>query len=162
MVKLNMSNNNFYQTEAGKALGDMVAANMVLKELDLSKCNMQNSESVKAFAVGLSANGALVKLLMADNKIRAQGGKVLAKALKYNQIMRELDLSNNDLDLSNNDLGWKAYQDKDVSGVIAIANAIPTMGALTSLDISTNFIGAEGAKHVAEAIKEHVSALRFD
>ncbi len=37
-----------------------------------------------------------------------------------------------------------------------------TNGALTSLNLSENYFGAEGAKHVAEAIKGHVSALRFD
>ena len=33
--------------------------------------------------------------------------------------------------------------------------------ALTSLDLSCNELSAEGAKHVAEAIKVNVSALRF-
>ena len=35
-------------------------------------------------------------------------------------------------------------------------------GALTSLNLASNLLKAEGAKHVAEAIKRHVSALRFD
>jgi hypothetical protein len=56
-----MSDNNFYAAEAGKVLGDMLAANTVLKELDLSKCNMR-AESTRAFAVGLSTNGALTSL----------------------------------------------------------------------------------------------------
>lgn len=33
--------------------------------------------------------------------------------------------------------------------------------ALTSLNLASNELKAEGAKHVAEAIKGHVSALRF-
>ena len=33
---------------------------------------------------------------------------------------------------------------------------------MTSLDLSQNELGVQGAKHVAEAIKRHVSALRFD
>ena len=32
-------------------------------------------------------------------------------------------------------------------------------GALTSLDISNNNLGAEGAKHIAEAVKVHVSMV---
>ena len=41
--------------------------------------------------------------------------------------------------------------------------AIPlTSGALTSLNLASNYLMAEGAKQVAEAIKGHVSALRFD
>ena len=50
----------------------------------------------------------------------------------------------------------------NMEGVGAFADAIPTMGALTSLDLSENQINAEGAKHVAEAIKVNVSALWFD
>jgi hypothetical protein len=38
-------------------------------------------------------------------------------------------------------------------GVIAIANAIPNMGALTSLNLSSNRLEDEGAKSIAEAIK---------
>ena len=38
----------------------------------------------------------------------------------------------------------------------------PQKGALTSLNLADNMLKAEGAKDVAEAIKEHVSALRFD
>ena len=43
---------------------------------------------------------------------------------------------------------------KGLDGVIAISNAIPTMGAMTSLDISANDLRAEGAKHIAAAIAE--------
>ena len=38
-------------------------------------------------------------------------------------------------------------------GVIAIAAAIPDVGALTSLNLSSNILKAEGGKIVAEAIK---------
>ena len=47
-------------------------------------------------------------------------------------------------------------------GVIALADAIKNNGALTSLNLSRNRLGPEGAKHVAEAIKANVSALRFN
>ena len=33
---------------------------------------------------------------------------------------------------------------------------------MTSLNLASNNLRADGAKHVAEAIKGHVSALRFD
>jgi hypothetical protein len=38
-------------------------------------------------------------------------------------------------------------------GIIALANAIPNMGAMTSLNLSNNDLGPEGAKHLAEGIK---------
>ena len=38
------------------------------------------------------------------------------------------------------------------SGVIALAGVIPTMGAMTSLDVSNNDLWPEGAKHIAAAL----------
>jgi hypothetical protein len=38
-------------------------------------------------------------------------------------------------------------------GIVALADAIPDVGALTSLNLSSNGLEAEGAKIVAEAIK---------
>jgi hypothetical protein len=38
-------------------------------------------------------------------------------------------------------------------GVIAIANALPDMGAMTGLNLSGNVLGVEGAKHLAAGIK---------
>ena len=43
-----------------------------------------------------------------------------------------------------------------------IADGLCANGALTSLNLANNNLGLEGAKNVAEAIKGHVSALRFD
>ena len=159
MVKLNMSNNRIKGAEAGKALGDALAANTVLKELDLSK-NSSGPEFAKEFAVGLGANRALVKFNISKNNLFAEGTKLAAQALKGNQIMTELNISGNYM-------GWKDGNGaSDTSGIIAISNAIPTMGALTSLDISKNRIGfggnMEGVTALAEAIKVNVSALQFD
>ena len=38
-------------------------------------------------------------------------------------------------------------------GVIALANVIPDMGAMTSLNLAKNYMWADGAKHIAAAIK---------
>ena len=68
------------------------------------------------------------------NNLCAEGGKILAEALKDNNIMTELDISDNDL-------AEDEVEETDMSGVIAISDAIPTMGALTSLNISDNSLG---------------------
>jgi hypothetical protein len=39
-------------------------------------------------------------------------------------------------------------------GILAVANAIPDMGALHSLDLSDNGLGAEGAKVLAKMLKK--------
>jgi len=91
----------------------------------------------------------LVKFDITNNRLSAEGGKALAEALKDNQVMTELNVAKNEL-------GFKAegYEVTDMSGVIAISGAIPTMGAMTSLDISSNVFRAEGAKHIAAALPE--------
>ena len=67
MVKLNMSNNRIEGAEAGKALGDALAADTVLEELDLSE-NYSGPEFAKEFAVGLGANGALATITFGDRQ----------------------------------------------------------------------------------------------
>jgi hypothetical protein len=46
-----------------------------------------------------------------------------------------------------------AAYELDMSGVIALANALPAMGAMTSLNLASNYLHANGAKIIAEAIK---------
>ena len=95
---------------------------------------------------------ALVKFDISNNSLLAAGAKTLGEALKGNQVLTELNVADNDMGVKGDDL----------SGIIAIGDAIPTMGALTSLNLASNRLRAAGAKHVAEAIKGHVSALPFD
>jgi hypothetical protein len=71
--------------------------------------------------------GALCKFDISNNAIRAQGGKALATALQGNQNMTELNIASNEL-------GWKGYNDPDISGIIALADAISDMGALRCVD----------------------------
>ena len=52
------------------------------------------------------------------------------------------------------------YKNGGIEAVVDMLNK-GTNEALTSLNLANNELGAEGAKHVAEAIKEHVSALQF-
>ncbi len=42
-----------------------------------------------------------------------------------------------------------------------LTDIVSAIRALTSLNLAKNLIGAEGAKHVAEAIKVNLSALRI-
>jgi hypothetical protein len=85
MTILNMSKNRLQGAEAGKPLGDALAGNTVLKELDLSGSrhypNM-DIEFVKAFTPGLSDNGALTSLDLSSNSLRAEGAKSVAEAIK--------------------------------------------------------------------------------
>jgi hypothetical protein len=108
---------------------------------------------------------------------------LLADAIKDNGVLSHLNLADNKLGelvlpegWSKEDDGWGNITYKHTDGreqqkdpgskaesIIAIANAIPGMGALTSLDISNQVdedgyggLGAEGAKYLAEALKDHL------
>ena len=58
-----------------------------------------------------------------------------------------------ELDVSGKNLGTE--------GALVVSYYLENNGALTSLNLASNDLNAEGAEHVAEAIKGHVSALRF-
>jgi hypothetical protein len=103
-------------------------------------------DGIIAVADAISDNGAMTKFDISSNSLRAEGTKLLAAALKGNQIMTELNIGGNYL-------GINSYGEADTSGVIAIANIIPDMGAMTSLNLSANGLRADGAKIVVEAIK---------
>ena len=72
-----------------------------------------------------------MKFDISKNQLYAVGSKAIAEALAGNQVMTELNIAGTDL-------GKKDWETTDMSGVIAIGNAIPTMRALTSLDVSSN------------------------
>ena len=59
--------------DAGRALGAALAANTVLKELDLSspKGYWCDAEFIQTFSIGLGANGALTSLNLSANNISA-------------------------------------------------------------------------------------------
>ena len=85
-----------------------------------------------------------MKFDVSKNNLGKEGTKALAEALNGNQIMAELNLAENSM---------------GKNGAMDIAKTIPTMGALTSLDISKQVdeygrggIGPEGAKHIAAAL----------
>jgi hypothetical protein len=146
--------------EAGKVVADMLATNTVLKVLDLSSNNWMQYGTygdpmgdgpgfAKELTVGISGNGALLVLNISNNDLRLSGCKVLAEAISKSQIA-SLDVSNSRLTWNDNGEGFS------MAGIIDLANAIKDMRAMTSLNLASNMIGSEGAKHIAEAIKVSV------
>ena len=161
LTSLDISNNSI-GPEGGKVLGDSLKNNTVMTELDISSNYLRLAEwesttslvdgmvdgmveehklqhdlsGVNAISNAMSTMGALAKFSISFNYLRAEGGKALAAGLKGSKNITELDISDNYL--GNNSSCWN---DIDMSGVIAISDAIPTMGALTSLNISGNTIG---------------------
>ena len=75
-------------------------------------------------------------------------GKAIAEALAQNSVLKELDLSSNN---------WDDTQDGGTKGdgpgfAKELADGIKNNGAMTSLNLSHNSLGAEGAQHIAAAL----------
>jgi Ran GTPase-activating protein (RanGAP) involved in mRNA processing and transport len=125
-----------------KALASILKEHSTLKSLcgnrgDETELDMSGKKIGVEGAIMLSPeiidNGALSVLSLKSNNLRAGGGKALADGLKGNQVITELNISDNNL-------GNSGY---DMSGITALAGVIPDMGALIKLDISSNDIPSE-------------------
>jgi hypothetical protein len=90
----------------------------------------------------------MTKIDISSNGLCAAGGKALAEALKYNQVVTELNISSNYL-------GTVDGCQPDMSGVIALANVIPDMRAISSVNLLMNRIGVDQAKALVSILKEH-------
>jgi hypothetical protein len=103
-----------------------------MTEADLSNKNLGAGGAIIISAwLTHKDKGALTKFDISKNDIRAAGGKVLAAGLKGNQVVIELNIADNQL-------GWDANVEDDMSGIIALADIIPGMGAMTSLNLASN------------------------
>eukprot|EP00935_MAST-01C_sp_MAST-1C-sp1_P002068 g2068.t1 len=129
-----MANNQIKGADAGKALGDMLARNTVLKELDLSNQGNGNSHTMldsvcaKELGVGLGANGAMTSLNISNNKL---GEMVLINGITYAAAKTGKMLY---WDKDDKSLGPEPPPGCGPVGVIALADAIKTNGALACED----------------------------
>jgi hypothetical protein len=114
-------------------------------EVDLSGLEMDADDAI-ILAAELPDKRALSALSLKNNNLRAAGGKALAEGLKGNQVITELNIASNCLGLDHH--GYT-----DTSGVIALADVIPDMGALSHFDISNSSLYAVGAKAIAKGLK---------
>jgi hypothetical protein len=154
LTTLILKDNKLLTPEAGKVLSGMLAVNTVLKELDVSSNNWEiwgemmgdGPGFAKELAVGISDNGALTSLNLAQNDLgqmvppkgwRAEDGDDQAPWIHTDGARVEEGMP----------------EGSKPEAIIAVANAIKDMRALTSLNLSSNNLKAKGAKIVAEAIK---------
>jgi hypothetical protein len=73
-------------------LGEMLMANSMLKELDLSNNFVFTSGGdapgfAQELAVGIKDNGAMTSLNLANNEIKAEGAKHIACAVKVSKCV---------------------------------------------------------------------------
>jgi hypothetical protein len=126
--------------ESMKILCEVPFKDKTIIKLDVSG-KLLGMEGALVVAEYLRDNGALTSLNLSSNKLGADAfigstelTKVLAEALKANQVMTELNLSDNAAT-------WDGKKHGEMSGIVALAEVIPDMGALTHLDVSDNNLG---------------------
>jgi hypothetical protein len=118
----------------------MVPALPATLEVGMTEADFRNKNLGVGGAIIISAwlthrdKGAMTKFDISSNEILAEGGKALAAGLKGNQVITELNIAGNGLGQK---ISGGSYV-SDTSGVVAIANAIPDMRAMTSLNLAWN------------------------
>jgi hypothetical protein len=141
LLVLSLKDNKLATKGGGKALAQALASNSALKELDVSSNTWEEHGNprgggpgfVQELAVGIKDNRALTSLDISSNSLYAKGTKLLAEVLKGNTIMTELNVSSNKMMrecLDDVNKLFRLYGGPRMSGVVALADAIPDMGAL--------------------------------
>ena len=102
------------------------------------------------------ANRAMVAINVMGNEIGKEQLSKLQEMMKAHPTLVSLCGISNDATEANLS-GIKM----DADDAAVLADELPTKRALTSLNLVSNVLKAKGAKLIAEAIKGHVSALRF-
>jgi Ran GTPase-activating protein (RanGAP) involved in mRNA processing and transport len=144
LTTLILKGNKLLTPEAGKVLSDMLAANTVLKELDISGNGWEEGGWTKGdgpgfakeLAVGISGNGAISSINLLKNRIPVEQAQELVQIMRAKEKLATLcGLSKEETELDFSD------QDLRAGDAVLIANDISDMRALTALDISNNSIG---------------------
>jgi hypothetical protein len=149
---------NYIGIEQAKALAAILKEHPTLKSL----CGNKGDET---------------ELNMSDTNMRSEGAIMLVPEIIDNGAITSLDISNNSIGLidifpdgwssEDNEWGTQYFVHTDgrkqkavpegakSSGVVAIANVIPDMRALSSANLLMNNIGTEQAQVLANILKEH-------
>jgi Ran GTPase-activating protein (RanGAP) involved in mRNA processing and transport len=155
LTSLHVGKNNIPKKEAREIMGiamhmdsmkvlcEVPFKDKTLTELDVSGKNL-GTEGALVVAEYLNGNRVLTKFDISSNDLYAGGGRALALGLKDNQVIRELNIADNNLTNG----GY------DMSGVVALVDAVKDMGVLTSLDVSSNSMAnVEAAKALGSLLK---------
>ena len=142
-------------------------------EADFSNQGLQSADAI-LIGSDLKLMAVLTTLRLDDTKIGAVGAKVIAEALKVSAVLKHCNLLKNNLDIESATMLAKIGTEKGIlfSGMtrdqteadfsnqglqsadaILIGSDLKLMAVLTTLDLSVNRIGDEGAKAIAEALK---------
>ena len=169
LTSVNMISNKIGAKQANKLIAIIMASKPNLKtlcgfsgeeaKLDLSNKGLSTGCGVLV-ANEVKNNGALENLHIGNNKIPIENMNEIIAIVEAKPVMKTLcavpfgDKTITELDVSGQSLG--------VEGALVVSRYLEDNRVLTSLNLADNRLKAEGAKHVVEAIKGHVSALQFN
>eukprot|EP00347_Sterkiella_histriomuscorum_P007848 403347332 len=121
--KLQISNNNFDESNGVTSLSDSLCYNETLQELYLSHCNIKNT-TLQLFCDFIKGkNQTLLHLDLSQNPYTDEGLKYLASALEYNEGLQHLSVAN-------------CEEVTDQIGLSAIVNSVRVNKYLRVLDFS--------------------------
>jgi len=138
LSKLDLSKNQI-GPESNKILGELLANNTTIEELDLSWNPIGDTEYDRQVAQQAIERG--------EKPPRFGAMDDLAKGLHRNTKVSRLGLSKVQL---------------DDSGAAALSLALPNNSSLRSLDLSVNSIGPVGANKLAEALQQYPMLAELD
>jgi hypothetical protein len=151
LAVLSLKQNSLGTKDAGEAIGEMLKGNTVLKELDLSENHVQSYNGgdalgfVQGISRGLLDNRALSFLNLSNNNL----GQLGAEDWTY-------DSSEDTGEEWQHIDGSKRHRNdpppnSKPEGIIALANALPDMRAMTRLDARENELDDEGKRALQQA-----------
>jgi Ran GTPase-activating protein (RanGAP) involved in mRNA processing and transport len=156
MTRLNLSKNQLLSKEGGRVLGNMLKANTIPKELDVSGSGhaMPSSQrDATGFATeiteGLAGNGAISSVNLLQNDIGTDQAKDLAGILKEHPTLKSLcGNTGNETEL---DMSGKMHGAGDL---LMFVPDIVDNGALSVLSLKQNSLGTkEAGKALGEMLK---------
>jgi Ran GTPase-activating protein (RanGAP) involved in mRNA processing and transport len=150
---------NILRADGAKALATALESNHAITVLNVGSNQLWRNNSAKdmsgiiALSSAIKDMGALSVLSLKGNRLGADGGKALAEGLKGNNVITELNIADNDL----------TNYGKDISGIIALADAFTDMGALSKLLLKDNqLLTKEGGKALAQALAGNSTLKELD
>lgn len=155
VIELNLTGSGCGDTEAC-VLAAFLKSNTVLLNLNLSN-NEITDTGARALAEGLKENTTLLSLNLDQNHIEESGSCSLGEVLKTNSSICFLKvLTSMMVELKENNLKWRGFKDPMTSHLVIHQNTI------TSLDLSENALGNQGAVVASRLLKSNATLLELD
>ncbi|CAF0895642.1 unnamed protein product [Adineta steineri] len=174
LVSLNMSKNQFGYLGL-QHLTDLLRHITIFTTLDLS-ANQIDDKGTEALVSILRNLMTLTTLNISNNQISNHGIKAITDALKYSKTLTKLDLSSNQIDATGAHYLAEALEHNQTTvtslnisnnsigpeGAKCFANTLRNTKTLNELIMSNNRIGNTGAEHLSDALKENTTLTIID